>query len=81
MEAPPPPPPPKPPYQPQAGLIGIYIYIYSYVYVYIYTRVGARQGGPANTILVRAMDKYTPIVTGSGQIYADSDRQWTNIRR
>ena len=28
----------------------------------MYTRVGARQGEPANSVLVRAMDKYTPIV-------------------
>ena len=37
--------------------------------------------GPAKGISVRAMDKYTPIVTGNGQIYADSDRQWTNIHQ
>ena len=29
----------------------------------------------------QAFDKYGPIVTGIGQIYADSDRLWTNIRR
>ena len=29
----------------------------------------------------QALNKDTPIVTGIGQIYADSDRHWTNIRR
>ena len=28
----------------------------------------------------QALDKYAPIVTGIGQIYADSDRHWTDIR-
>ena len=27
------------------------------------------------------MAKYKPIVTGIRQIYADSDRHWTNIHR
>ena len=29
----------------------------------------------------QALDTYTPIVMGIGQIYADSDRHWTYIRR
>ena len=29
----------------------------------------------------QALDKYVPIVTGIGQIYADSDMHWINIRR
>ena len=29
----------------------------------------------------QALDKYGPIVTAIGQIYADSARNWTNIRR
>ena len=28
----------------------------------------------------QALDKYAPIVTGIGQIHADGDRHWTNIR-
>ena len=28
----------------------------------------------------QALNKYGPIVTGIGQIYADSDKHWTNIR-
>ena len=31
--------------------------------------------------IVTGIDKYTPIVTGIGQIYVDSDRHGTNIRR
>jgi hypothetical protein len=27
------------------------------------------------------LDKYVPMVTGIGQIYADSDRNWTNIHQ
>ena len=69
----------------------VYIYIDIYICIYVYTRVWARHGGPANSVSVWAMDKYMPIVTGNGQIYADnerqvtidadSDRHWTNIRR
>ena len=29
----------------------------------------------------QALDKYTPIVTGIRQIYAESDRNWTDIPR
>ena len=29
----------------------------------------------------QALNKHGPIVTGIGQMYANSDGQWTNIRR